>query len=250
MANTFDRALAGMLLPVELFAAYSIAAMIGTGIRLTASPVFTAISPRLAAVRAQGQPEAERAIVIATTRWMGVALMPIVLVLALAGEALLGWWVRDGEVARHAALAAALLAAGAALNGLLTVPYAQQVAAGWPLPGLVTAAAGAGVGAATAWLLMPVVGIAGAALAVPAANIVGMVISLRMTDSRLRPGSARDWCIALLPALAANLGIALLALALPGFAGSLAGGVVLGGAALIVGGLAAWALQRQHARSR
>ena len=126
-----DRVVLSRMLSLEQFGYYVLAGTVSSGLSFLVLPLFTSIFPRFSALVAAGdRVSLER---LYRRAWgLAIALIvPCSLVIALfSGEVLL-LWTRDSLVARSAGPLVALLAVGSALNCLMAVPYAMQVAAGW-----------------------------------------------------------------------------------------------------------------------
>ena len=67
---------------------------------------------------------------------MAVPLLPLATEIALFSSDILQLWTRNSEVARNAGPIATLLVIGYAINGLMNLPYALQLAYGWTSIGL------------------------------------------------------------------------------------------------------------------
>jgi len=124
---------------------------------------------------------------------MSVALLPIALVLIFFSWEVMLLWTGDPAIAEKSYLLVSLLTVGTALNGLMNVPYALQLAHGWTKlafygncvaiiilgPAVVLLATHFGaVGAAWVWVVL---------------NAGYVLISLRFMHSRLLPGEQGDW---------------------------------------------------------
>jgi len=99
----------------------------------------------------------------------------------------------DAEVARNAAPVASILVCGTALNGLMIVPYALQLATGhtWIALRLVLLVLVLFVPAIV--LLTLQFGVIGAALAWLSLNAVYLVAGIGLTHSHLLKGHAGEW---------------------------------------------------------
>jgi O-antigen/teichoic acid export membrane protein len=103
------------------------------------------------------------------SKLMSVAVLPLTFSLAFFSKEILQLWSSDPEVVANAYLIISLLVAGNALNGLMHMPYALQLANGWTslafysnlvavivlVPVIIIAVSHWGaVGAAGAWILL------------------------------------------------------------------------------------------------
>ena len=62
---------------------------------------------------------------------MSVLILPAALIVALFSRELLLLWTRNPVTAEHTRILLSLLVIGTALNGLMNLPYAMQLAHGW-----------------------------------------------------------------------------------------------------------------------
>jgi O-antigen/teichoic acid export membrane protein len=243
---SLDRAVVSRLLPLEIFAAYSLAAMVGNGFRLLATPVFGALFPRLTALMSAGDETGAARLYVTASRWMAVFFAPAVAVVVVAAEPLLEIWCRNHELARQAALAAGLLAAGSALNALTTVPYALQLSVRWTRPGLISASSCLFITAAVVAVGAPMFGATGAALAWPVANVLAMAIVVPMTHRRVLAGISVAWHIAIIIPIMTTALVTYAAISvLPDLHSNVFGAVILGMACFTVSAVMAWHLGHQ-----
>jgi len=164
-----DKIVLSRVLPLVEFGYYGLAASVAGALAAIAQPVFTAVFPRLSQIAAAGDEPAEAAEYHRASQVLSVLLLPVAVVLAWHSHDVLLAWTGKADVADNAFLAATLLVAGSALNGLMHVPYALMLAHGWtrlPLvtnivavivlvPALIWASITYGaVGAATVWFLL------------------------------------------------------------------------------------------------
>jgi O-antigen/teichoic acid export membrane protein len=241
LISSLDRLVVSRLLSLEAFAAYSLAAMVGNGFRLLATPVFGVLYPRLTTLMAAGDRPAATRLYLAASRWMAVFFAPAVAVVALAALPVLDVWCRNHELARLAAPAAGLLAAGSALNALMTVPYALQLSVRWTRPGLFSATASLFITAAVLAICAPRFGAVGAAMAWPVTNLVVLAAIVPMTHRHVLQGLALAWHRAVLGPILATIVVAVAAVVfLPWLRSSVAGAALLGTACFAASAAVAW----------
>lgn len=126
-----DRIVLSRMLSLEQFGYYVLAGTVSNGLSFLVRPLFSSIFPRFSALVAAGhRASLER---LYRRAWgLAIALIvPCSIVVALFPREILFAWTRDSRVAQSAAPLIALLVVGSALNCLMAVPYAMQVAAGW-----------------------------------------------------------------------------------------------------------------------
>jgi len=126
-----DKILLSKLLSLEEFGYYTLATAVATSLYALIAPIYTAFYPRFTELVAQ----ADNISLIDTyhraCQIMAVAVLPPAALLVFMGEDLLLAWTGDAELAQRVWLPVALLSAGNALNGLMNLPYALQLAHAW-----------------------------------------------------------------------------------------------------------------------
>jgi hypothetical protein len=138
---------------------------------------------------------------------MSVLLVPVGVAIAVFGADVLRIWTGDAALAARSAPVVALLVLGTTLNGLAAMPYALQIASGWPelsvrlnivasvvlVPAMIVAAQRfGGRGTATVWLLL---------------NVFYLLVGVPLMYRRLLPAEQTKWWCAdvIAPAAAATL---------------------------------------------
>jgi O-antigen/teichoic acid export membrane protein len=164
-----DKVILSGLLSLEMFGYYSLATVIASGLAVVIGPIFLAVFPRLSQLVAIGDEFQLSALYHRSCQLMSVIILPITIVVALFSHEIIYLWTGDIHIAQEAHTLASLLIIGTALNGLMNVPYALQLAYGWtklalyqnivavlvlvPLLFWITGIFGA-VGAAMIWILL------------------------------------------------------------------------------------------------
>jgi O-antigen/teichoic acid export membrane protein len=206
-----DKLVVSRMLPLKDLGYYGVAATAAAALGMFAAPVFNALFPRLTQAVAAGDQASVERLYHRASQFMAVLIWPAACLLMLHPEPVLLLWTHDAELAQRAATVLALLAAGGAVNGIMHLPYALQLAEGWTRPtllinaGMLLALLPALV-AATAWL-----GLAGAALIWPLLNLVSFVANVQIMHRRLLRGRQWRWYLGdvLAPLLASLLVCAL-----------------------------------------
>ena len=126
-----DKILLSKLLSLSEFGYYTFAASVAAVISRLVGPIFTAYYPRFVElVSKDDQPE-----LIKTyhkgCQILAITIIPFTLTLAFFSREVLQLWVRDSNIVEHSSLLVSLLVIGNALNGLMNMPYAIQLAFGW-----------------------------------------------------------------------------------------------------------------------
>lgn len=202
-----DKIVLSKLLSLGDFAYYVLAATVASGLHLFVAPVYAAVFPRLSALVAVNDETEIRRLYHEATQLLTVLLVPVAAVLTLFPLEIVQAWTGDAEIAVQVAPIVGLLAVGSAINGLMHMPYALQLAYGWTSIGLAltigqvvvflplliwVAARFGGAGAACVWALL---------------NAAYLSLGIPWTHRRLLRGDASRWLISdvCLPAAGALL---------------------------------------------
>jgi O-antigen/teichoic acid export membrane protein len=150
-------------------------------------------------------------------------------------------WTRSEVVANAASPIASILVIGSALNGLMNLPYALQLANGWTSLGLAINVVLTVILAPTIWFMATHYGAIGAALVWIVLNGSYMAAGIPLTHTRLLKGEGARWVRRDVapPVLAAVVSIAVLAWLLPVGRTSGVQQALLIGAVLACGAMAA-----------
>jgi O-antigen/teichoic acid export membrane protein len=188
-----DKIVLSKLLDLADFGYYGLAAVIASGLFVVINPLFNAVWPRFSASVSQGDSEGLKRQFHLYSQLMSVLLIPAACVVSMRSFDLVFAWTGSTEVANHVSLAASILAAGTALNGIWNVPYALQLAKGYTvlplrlhtyvlivfLPGLmISTTQFGGVGAAAMWFLV---------------NCAFILIGVPITCGKLLGGGTFRW---------------------------------------------------------
>lgn len=131
-----DKVILSKMLSLEMFGYYMLAGVIGRGLYVFITPLFNAVFPRFSALVAAGDTHGLRELYHRASQLMAVLILPLAAVVALFSYDIMLLWIADPEAARNAAPIVTLLVIGTALNGLMNLPYALQLAYGWTRIGL------------------------------------------------------------------------------------------------------------------
>ena len=188
-----DKIILSRMLTLEMFGYYTLAGLVATTLTRFVGPVFTAVYPRLTNLVALQAKEEIVKLYHKSAQFMSVIILPPAIVVALFSKEILLLWTQSPETVKHTHILASILITGTALNGLMNIPYALQLASGWtrlaflgnvvsvlllaPLVIVLTKWYGA-VGAASVWVIL---------------NVGYMFISLPIMHRRLLPTEKWRW---------------------------------------------------------
>lgn len=130
LATQSDKLVLSRLLSLSEYGYYSVAALAASGVLLLATPVSTAVLPRLSRLEAIHDEAGMKRLYRDATQLVAVAAVPVALVLAFFPGQLLWSWTGDAATVAKVAPVLALYAAGSGLLVLGAFPYYLQHAKG------------------------------------------------------------------------------------------------------------------------
>jgi O-antigen/teichoic acid export membrane protein len=126
-----DKIILSRMLTLEAFGYYTLAGMVAMSLYRLIGPVFSAVYPRFTQLVVVGDEQELKVLYHRSSQFMSVLILPATLVVAMFARELLLLWTRSSSVATQSHLLLSILICGTALNGIMTVPYALQLAHGW-----------------------------------------------------------------------------------------------------------------------
>ena len=126
-----DRLVLASLRPLEEMGRYTLALSIASGLARLVQPMFNAIYPRFSRLLAQKDDATLGELYHLASQHLAVVVASVAAVLVVFAGDVLYLWTGDRLLAAQMAPAMALLVTGTAVNGMLCMPSALQLASGW-----------------------------------------------------------------------------------------------------------------------
>lgn len=224
-----DRIVLSRLLPLAEFGAYVLAASVAAMLLRFVHPISNAVSPQFNRLVAAGDSEQLIRFYHHTNQIVASVVLPIAAVLAVFSIDILRVWTSDPALSAAAGPALAILVVGTALNGLMTLPYAMQLAFAWTRLGFWMNVASLIFVVPAVWFLGVKYGGIGAAMAWLLLNLAYVTIAIPLMHRRILQHEMRRWyLIDILPALLASALVAVAwRLVVPVIPGGLSGVALL-----------------------
>lgn len=188
-----DKVVLSRVLSLTVFGYYTLAGMFGAGLVMIVASVFNTIYPQFSALVAQGDEEAIIRLYHQSTQLMLLLIIPLTSVLSLFSVEVLQLWTRNAVVAGNAGPIAAILVLGAALNGLMYLPFTLQLAYGWTSIGLTISIFLTVVVVPAIWFMATHYGPVGAAFVCLGLQAMNMLIGVPLTHRRLLRHEMARW---------------------------------------------------------
>ena len=164
-----DKVILSRMLPLETFGYYTLASTVAMSLGYLISSVFYSVYPMFTQSASVDDQDGLKRLYHKSCQFMSVAILPVAIVTALFSYEIILLWTRNPVTAEKTHLLVSILICGTAINGLMNLPYALQLAFGWtklsffksiiavillvPLIIYMTMRYGA-VGAASVWLVL------------------------------------------------------------------------------------------------
>lgn len=188
-----DKLVLSRLLSLEHFGYYSLAAVAAGGLHYLIGPIFTAAFPRFSQLIALGQHDALRIDYHRVAQFTSVLVLSAAMVLIAFAPEVMGLWTQNVEIAERTYPLVMILAAGTALNGVIHVPYALQLASGWTTLTMYINAGALVVMAPLAFVIGHYFGATGVASLSVALNLLYVLVTVPLMHRRLLKGQQWTW---------------------------------------------------------
>jgi O-antigen/teichoic acid export membrane protein len=190
-----DKVILSHLLSLEMFGYYTLAGVVGYGLYIVTVSVVNAIFPQFSSMVARGDESTLKHLYHRSAQMVAVLILPIAAVVSFFSFDVLLLWTGNAEAARNAAPIASVLVIGTALNGLMTTPYALQLAYG--LTGITLR-----IHIVLIIIAVPAIffmttryGAVGAAMVWVASQTIYVLFGVPLTHKYLLHGEARRWFV-------------------------------------------------------
>jgi O-antigen/teichoic acid export membrane protein len=188
-----DKVILTRMLSLEMFGYYSLATVVAMNMNRLTGPVVKAIYPQLVSLVALGSNNEIIKLYHKSAQLISVLILPATVVIALFSKEILLLWTRDTVTAEHTYLLVSILLIGTALNSLMFVPYALQLASGWTKLGFFMNFVSVLVLAPLIIFLTIMFGVVGAASAWGILNIGYIIFAIPIMHQRLLRTEKWSW---------------------------------------------------------
>lgn len=191
-----DKVVIARFAPLAALGHYTVASTLSGGLLLFATPVFTAVFPRLSSLLAQGDDRGAASVYHRSSALVSALAAPAAAALILFPGLILSTWTRSPSVATEASGALVVLAAAAMLNASMQVPYALILAAGKTRISLWMNGLGVAILAPLLVVLVRAYGIVGGGAAWAVFNVAYFFIAPAILHRSVLRGHFRRWLFA------------------------------------------------------
>ena len=126
-----DKIILSKMLSLEMFGYYTLASVVAMSLGRLFTPVFYSIYPRFTQLVSLDDQEGLKQLYHKSCQFMAVLILPVAIVIALFSHEILLIWTQNQATADKTYLLVSILICGTAINGIMHLPYALQLAFGW-----------------------------------------------------------------------------------------------------------------------
>lgn len=190
-----DKLLLSKFLGLEEFAHYMLATVVVNALYLLVAPIYNIVYPKFSAMAVNGDSVELRNQYKLYTRVLSIFLFPTAMILAVNSEELVEVWTGNPNIGVAVGPVISLLAVGSALNGIMTIPHALQLAFGMTRLPLI-------INGVLMIIILPLIvyfslkyGAVGGAIAWLVLNVLYVFFGTWLTHRSLLKGQGFDWLI-------------------------------------------------------
>ncbi len=126
-----DKVVLSRMLTMDKFGYYTVASTLSMGLTLLIRPIFSAIYPKLTQLVELKNDERVKKLYHDSCQLMSALILPTALLISFFSKEVLYLWTHNPTVADQSHRVLSILIIGTALNGVMNIPYALQLANGW-----------------------------------------------------------------------------------------------------------------------
>ena len=126
-----DKVILSKILSLEMFGYYMLASMIAMSLGRLFTPVYFSIYPKFTQLVSIDDQDGLTQLYHKSCQFMSVLILPPAIVIAQFSYEIIFLWTQNPATAERIHLLVSILICGTALNGLMHLPYALQLAFGW-----------------------------------------------------------------------------------------------------------------------
>lgn len=191
--SQIDRIFLTSLRPLEEMGYYTLALSVAAGVGRIVQPMFNAIYPRFSRLVAQKNQEELEVLYHLSSQYLAIVIAAVTSVLVVFAYDVLFLWTGDAALASKVAPPMQLLVIGSALNGLINIPYALQLAHGWTRLAVGLNVVSLLLGIPVCFWAVQEYGMSGAAFPWLLGNLISVIIGIPLMHRHLLYGHALKW---------------------------------------------------------
>ena len=131
LLTQLDKIILSKMLTLEMFGYYMLAFNVANALNNLVTPISSALFPKFTQLVAMNETSKLISLYHKSCQLLSIIVLPAAITMAIFSKEILTFWLGDTIVVQNAHLILSLLMIGTALNAVMTLPYALQLANGW-----------------------------------------------------------------------------------------------------------------------
>jgi len=131
LLTQLDKIILSKMLSLELFGYYMLAFNIANNLNNFVTPIYSALFPKFTQLVSSGDTLQLACLYHKGTRLLATLMLPVVITMVVFSNEILALWLNDPVVSQNTQPIFVLLLIGTAMNSLMVLPFALQLAHGW-----------------------------------------------------------------------------------------------------------------------
>jgi len=188
-----DKIVLSKILPLKIFGYYVLATVVANTLYFFIGPVFSSLFPRFSQLVSINDQSGLKELYHKSCQLMSVMILPAAIVVSLFSSEILLLWTGDPLTVSNSHLIVSIYIIGTALNGLMNLPYALQIAHAWTKLSLYSNIISSLVQIPLIYFLSIKYGAIGTACAWVILNTGAGIIIIQIMHSKLLKGEKLRW---------------------------------------------------------
>jgi O-antigen/teichoic acid export membrane protein len=126
-----DKIILSKMLSLEMYGYYTLASMVAMNLNRLFIPFYLSIYPRFTQLVALNDQDRLKQLYHTSCQFISILILPVAIIVALFSYEIILLWTQNPATAEKSHPLVSILICGTALNGLMHMPYALQLAFGW-----------------------------------------------------------------------------------------------------------------------
>lgn len=131
LLTQLDKIILSKMLSLEMFGYYMLAFNVANALNNLVTPIFSALFPKFTQLSASAEESNLIVLYHQGCQLVSALVLPMAITIAIFAKDILALWLGNTLAAQNAHQILTLLIIGSALNAVMTLPYALQLAQGW-----------------------------------------------------------------------------------------------------------------------
>ena len=128
-----DKIILSRMVTLEMYGYYMLASTVGMGLIRLIAPIFVGIYPKFTQLVSINDQDELKRLYHKSCQFMSVFILSIAAVVTFFSYEILFLWTQNRVITENTYILVSILICGTAINGIISMPYALQLAFGWTM---------------------------------------------------------------------------------------------------------------------